>query len=317
MVEFNKTKGKGNYKLGNLVLQCKDLHKSFGKKEILKGVNVEIEQGDILGFIGPNGAGKTTTIKLILGLQGITSGSVKINGFDIQKDFTKAIEKVGTIVENPDLYMYMSGYDNLKLISNLYKNIDKKRIDEVVALVGLENRIKDKVSKYSLGMRQRLGVAQAILHKPNLLILDEPTNGLDPEGIKEMRELLKKLAKEENMAVFISSHNLAELESFCNKVCIIKNGAVVETSNIADVKKIENNDCYIVEVEQMDTIKKLLKEQIEILDQTHFKVYIEKVKIPEMITFLVKNNVKLYTIKEQEITLEDAFLKKTGGNIID
>ena len=164
-------------------------------------------EGDILGFIGPNGAGKTTTIKLILGLQNITSGKVYINGYDIEENFKKAIENVGTIVESPDLYMYMSGYENLKLVANLYKNVDKKRIDEIVKLVGLENRIKDKVSKYSLGMRQRLGIAQAILHRPKLLILDEPTNGLDPEGIKEVKVLLKKLAEQENMAILISSHN--------------------------------------------------------------------------------------------------------------
>ena len=179
----------------NLVLKCENLHKSFRKKEILKNVSLEVCSGDILGFIGPNGAGKTTTIKLILGLQKIDSGKVIINGYDIQKDFEKAIAKVGAIIENPDLYMYMSGYDNLKLISNLYPNVDLKRIEEVIDLVGLRNRIDDKVSKYSLGMRQRLGVAQAILHKPNLLILDEPTNGLDPEGIKDLRELLIRLAK--------------------------------------------------------------------------------------------------------------------------
>ena len=139
-----------------LPLKCENLHKKIGKKEILKGISLEVEQGDILGFIGPNGAGKTTTIKLILGLQNITEGSVKINGYDIEKQFTKAIANVGAIVENPDLYMYLTGYENLKLIANLYPNVDKKRIDEVVKQVGLENRIHDKVSKYSLGMRQRL-----------------------------------------------------------------------------------------------------------------------------------------------------------------
>ncbi len=138
------------------ILQCENLYKNFGKKEILKNVSFEIERGDILGFIGPNGAGKTTTIKLILGLQSITKGKVKINGYDIEKQFEKAIEKVGAIVENPDLYMYLTGYENLQLMANLYKKIDKKRIDEVVKLVKLENRINDKVSKYSLGMRQRL-----------------------------------------------------------------------------------------------------------------------------------------------------------------
>ena len=166
--------------------------------------------------------GKTTTIKLILGLQSITSGKVTINGYDIEKEFTKAIRKVGAIIENPDLYMYLTGFENLKLVANMYKEIDRTRIMEVVKLVKLDNRINDKVSKYSLGMRQRLGVAQAILHKPNLLILDEPTNGLDPEGIKDLRELLKDLSQKENMAIFISSHNLAEIETLCNKVCIIR-----------------------------------------------------------------------------------------------
>ena len=212
--------------MAETILKCKDLHKKIGKKEILKGVSLEVNEGDILGFIGPNGAGKTTTIKLILGLQGITSGEVNINGYDIKKDFTKAIRRVGAIIENPDLYMYLTGYENLKLVANMYKGITKERIMEVVKLVKLENRINDKVSKYSLGMRQRLGVAQAILHNPNLLVLDEPTNGLDPEGIKEMRDLLKVLAKQ-GMAIFISSHNLAEMETLCNKVCIIQNGEII------------------------------------------------------------------------------------------
>ena len=216
----------------NVILNCQNLYKHFGKKEILKGISFEICSGDILGFIGPNGSGKTTTIKLILGLQSIDNGSVEINGFNVVKNFEKAIEKVGAIVENPDLYMYLSGYDNLKLVANLYKGIDSKRIDEVIKLVGLENRINDKVSKYSLGMRQRLGLAQAILHKPNLLILDEPTNGLDPEGIKDLRELLVKLATTEHMGILISSHNLAELESFCTKVCIIKNGVRSEERRV-------------------------------------------------------------------------------------
>ena len=217
------------------ILECENLNKKIGKKDILKNVSLQIQESDILGFIGPNGAGKTTTIKLILGLQKINSGKVKINGFDIEKQFEKAIERVGTIVENPDLYMYMTGLDNLKMNAKLYKNVDNKRIEEVVKLVGLENRIKDKVSKYSLGMRQRLGIAQAILHKPNLLILDEPTNGLDPEGIKQLRDILTKLANEEKMGILISSHNLAELESFCNKVTIIQNGEIIETSTLEDL----------------------------------------------------------------------------------
>lgn len=296
------------------ILECNNLHKTFGKKEILKGVTVSIEAGDVLGFIGPNGAGKTTTIKLILGLQSITSGSVRINGYDIKGNFEKAIERVGAIVENPDLYMYLTGYDNLKLVANLYPNVTKQRIDEVVTLVGLENRIKDKVSKYSLGMRQRLGVAQALLHKPNLLILDEPTNGLDPEGIKELRELLKKLSQEEHMAIFISSHNLAELESFCNKVCIIKNGEVIQTDSIQEVKQGIVHDLYLITV---NDVKEVKKEGIKIISQNQFEIYLEREKVPNFIKELVEEGISIYEVKEKEISLEDAFLKKTGGNIID
>ena len=279
------------------VLKCENLNKKFGKKQILKNVSLEMQEGDILGFIGPNGAGKTTTIKLILGLQSITEGKVCINGYDIEKQFTKAIRKVGAIVENPDLYMYLSGYENLRLIANLYQGINQERIDEVVKLVKLENRIKDKVSKYSLGMRQRLGIAQAILHKPNLLILDEPTNGLDPEGIKEMRELLVDLAKKEKMGILISSHNLAELDNLCTKVCIIKNGEIIETSDISGIKREQGKQFKIFEVDDSKKVKTLLPETIEIT-KNQFKLDIPKEKIPETIIKLVENNVKIYGIKE-------------------
>ena len=299
------------------ILKCENLHKSFRKKEILKGVSLSVSSGDILGFIGPNGAGKTTTIKLILGLQSIGSGTVTINGFDIHKNFEKAIAKVGAIIENPDLYMYLSGYDNLKLIANLYPNITTSRIDEVIKLVGLENRIHDKVSKYSLGMRQRLGVAQAILHKPNLLILDEPTNGLDPEGIKDLRELLVKLAKEEKMGILISSHNLAELESFCNKVCIIKNGVIVETSDLETVKKEASEGNYIFEVDDSKKARLIIGDLAEATDNTHLQIHAEKENIPFFVKKLVLQEVKIYSIQEDVLSLEDAFFKKTGGNIID
>ena len=268
----------------DLALECTNLYKKIGKKEILKGISLKVEKGDILGFIGPNGAGKTTTIKLILGLQGITHGTVKINGYDVEKDFTKAIRSVGAIVENPDLYMYLTGYENLKLISNLYKSVDDDRIKEVVKLVGLENRINDKVSKYSLGMRQRLGVAQAILHKPNLLILDEPTNGLDPEGIRSIRELLVNLAKNEGMGVLISSHNLSELENFCNKICMIKNGVIIETNDIYRIK--ENiQSSYIIKVQNLEKVKSIIKQGIEIIDENKFKINIKEDKIPDIIKF--------------------------------
>lgn len=289
------------------LLECQDLCKSFGKKQILKNVSFELDEGDILAFIGPNGSGKTTTIKLVLGLQGIDKGSVNINGFDIKKDFVKAIEKVGAIVENPDTYMYLSGWDNLKLTANMYKNISDEAIKDIVKLVDLETRIHDKVSKYSLGMRQRLGIARALINKPNILILDEPTNGLDPEGIKDLRNLLKKLAKE-GMGILISSHNLAELESFCNKVLIIDNGTIIETS---EVKEFKNNDNkYVFTV---SSTEKLDIEGIYEVSKTKFSFNGDKESIAKIVKKLVKENIDVYEVKIQELTLEEAFLKKTGG----
>lgn len=260
--------------------------------------------------------GKTTTIKLILGLQSITSGAVSINGFDIEKQFTKAINKVGAIIENPDLYMYLTGFQNLKLVANMYPEVDRTRIMEVVKLVKLDNRINDKVSKYSLGMRQRLGVAQAILHKPNLLILDEPTNGLDPEGIKELRDLLKELAKKEHMAIFISSHNLAEIENLCNKVCIIQNGSVIETTDISKVKKDSQVHYHFV-VDNTEKLYEFLSCQMEIKNKTEAIIEITREQVPEIVKALVKQNIKIYEIHEEQMSLEDVFLKKTGGNTID
>lgn len=299
----------------NTILKCENLNKSFGKKKILKDVSFTIKKGDILGFIGPNGSGKTTTIKLILGLNSIDSGNVTINGFDIKKDFESAIKGVGAIVENPDMYMYLSGYENLKLVANMY-NVSSSKIDEVVKLVKLEGRIKDKVSKYSLGMRQRLGIAQALINSPNLLILDEPTNGLDPEGIKELRDLLKNLAKKENIAVLISSHNLAELDSFCNKVCIIQNGTIIESNEVKKLKKEVSNSTYIFEVSNSTLVNNVI-DNIKILDSTHFSIKSKKEEIPNIITKLINNNILIYEVYENKISLEEAFLNKTGGNKID
>ena len=298
------------------ILKCQDLHKKLGKKEILKGVSLELNKGDILGFIGPNGAGKTTTIKLILGLQSINSGSVEINGYDIEKQFTKAINKVGAIIENPDLYMYLTGFDNLKLVANMYPNVDRTRIMEVVKLVKLDNRINDKVSKYSLGMRQRLGVAQAILHKPNLLILDEPTNGLDPEGIKELRDLLKDLAQKEKMAIFISSHNLAEIETLCNKVCIIQNGSVIENTDMAKVKETAQGYYHFI-INNTENLSEILSYPMEIQDNQEVRINVSREQVPEVVKSLVRHDIKIYEIHEEQMSLEDAFLKKTGGNTID
>ena len=298
------------------IVEVKNLTKYFGKKKVLDDISFSLEEGQILGFIGPNGAGKTTTIKLILGLQKINSGTVNINGYDIKKDFEDAISRVGAIVESPDLYMYLSGMDNLKLIANMYSSITKERILEVVSLVGLENRINDKVSKYSLGMRQRLGIAASLIHNPNVLILDEPTNGLDPEGIKELRDLLKRLVKKEKVGVLISSHNLAELESFCTDVCLIKSGKIITSMSMEEIKKVDRTN-YKIKLDSTDSLDDILHEDDVILDDRFVKVYVDEEEIPILINKLIKKKKKIYEIKEETLSLEDAFISKTGGNIID
>ena len=305
--------------MSNTILRCKNLCKKFGSKQVLDKVSFEIEEGDILAFIGPNGSGKTTTIKCMLGLNTIDSGDVLINGYSIKNDFKNAIGRVGAIVENPDFYMQLSGYDNLKLFKNMYSNVTFDDINRVVSLVGLDKRIKDKVEKYSLGMRQRLGIAQALLHSPNLLILDEPTNGLDPEGIKDLRNLLKKIAKKEKVGIFISSHNLAELDNFCNKACIIQNGVIIESNTIDKIKsslKQGNVVEYSFEVNDTSRLKDILKENVEVLDKNNFKVTSTKVEISKINKKLVEANIEVYEIKRPESSLEDAFLSRTGGNKI-
>lgn len=232
------------------VLKCVKLEKKVKDKILVQDISFSVNQGEVVGLVGPNGAGKTTIIKLILGLVKITNGNVYINGLDIEKNIVKAIEKVGAIVETPDLYMYLSGCDNLKITANNYKNISKERINEVIKIVGLENRIKDKVSTYSLGMRQRLGIAEAIINNPQLLILDEPTNGLDVEGIIEIRNLIKELSKK-GIAILVSSHNLSEIGNICSRIIAVKNGKIVEDSdidNFTDGGRVSLEDAFIKKV---------------------------------------------------------------------
>ena len=297
------------------ILKVDKLCKKIGKREILKDVSFTINKGDILAFTGPNGAGKTTTIKCILGLQKISSGHVYINGFDIKKDFVKAIEKVGCIVEAPDAYLYLSGMENLKIQARMYNNVVMDDIFRVVELVGLEERIHDTVSKYSLGMRQRLGIASALLHSPNLLLLDEPTNGLDPEGIKELRTLLKRLAKS-GVGILISSHNLSELESFCNRVCILSKGSIIEETTIEEIKEMDEAK-YILKVGNVKSCKKYFRDHDIVIDEENIEVFRDEEEIAELIKLLVENNIHIYEVRREVMSLEEAFIKKSGGNTID
>lgn len=177
------------------ILLLDNVHKSIKNKEIVKGITFSINEGEVLGFLGPNGAGKSTTLRMIVGLSSPTSGKILIDGYSITKDYVKAMSKVGCIIEGPDMYNYLSGLENLKMLASMNKNVTNEDITRVIELVGMQNRINDKVSTYSLGMKQRLGLAQALIHNPKLLILDEPTNGLDPSGIMSLDILLKILLR--------------------------------------------------------------------------------------------------------------------------
>ncbi len=299
------------------ILKCENLKKQVKNKIIVENISFSMDRGDVVGFIGPNGAGKTTTIKLILGLIKLTEGKVYIDGYDIQKNFIKAMEKVGAIVETPDLYMYLSGYDNLKLTANNYKNITKKRINEVIKMVGLENRIKDKVSTYSLGMRQRLGIAEAIVNNPELLILDEPTNGLDIEGTIEIRNLIKKLSNE-GIAILISSHNLTEIDNLCNRIIAIKNGKIITNDTIDNFKTFSNETTYILELDHLDNLEQIiLKHKYEAISKNKIRVFISKEEITNLMENLIKNKYQIYSMQEEKLTSEQAFIKKVGENKID
>lgn len=289
-----------------LVLECNKVFKKIGHHVIVSDLSFSLNEGDILGFIGPNGAGKTTSIKLMLGLQSLSGGSVKILGYDIKKDFVKAIRQVGAIVENPDLYMYLTGYENLKIASVFYQ-VDKNRIDEVVRLVGLEERIHDAVKNYSLGMRQRLGIAVAILHRPKLLILDEPMNGLDPEGIKDLKNILTTLARDYSMAIIISSHILSELESFCTRICIFSKGRVEKDASIAEIKRITEKERYCLEVS--DTNLDSILTSYRVLDNEHIEVSATRENIVNILKALLLNDILVYEVKREVLSLEDVFLK--------
>ena len=299
------------------ILKCDNLKKQVKGKIIVENISFSIDRGDVVGLIGPNGAGKTTIIKLILGLIKITEGKVSIKGYDIEKDFIKAIEKVGAIVETPDLYMYLSGYGNLKITANNYKNITKERINEVIKLVGLENRIKDKVLTYSLGMRQRLGIPEAIINSPELLILDEPTNGLDVDAIIEIRNLITKLSKQ-GIAILISSHNLTEIDNLCNRIIAIKNGKIITDDKIERFKSFSSEDTYILELNHIDNLEQIMQDyKFEKIEGNKIRVYITKVEISKVMQKLIENNYQVYSVQEEKLTTEQAFRKKVGENKID
>lgn len=299
------------------VVQLQHATKRIGGKNIVNDLSFDIPAGEVFGFLGPNGAGKTTTIRMMVGLIKISQGDIFIKGHSITKDFNRAIRNVGAIIENPDLYKYLTGYQNLKHYARMASGVSKTRIDEIIEIVGLKERIQDKVSTYSLGMRQRLGIAQALLHRPSLLILDEPTNGLDPAGIHELRNYLKKLAHEEGVAVFVSSHLLSEMELMCDRVGIIQQGKLIRIQSIQDFIQSSGASrvCVTVEPTQAEQAKRLIgtlnKAALPAGQPGQLLIQMNKDEIPSVNKLLMEAGIQIYSIQMQEQTLEDKFLEIT------
>src|SRR5579872_4551894 len=230
-----------------VVLRTRHLSKYYGQRIAVNNLDLEVYRGEIFGFLGPNGAGKTTTIRMALGLIAPTGGNVEILGQDVATDGAHILPRVGALVEMPALYLYMSGRNNLRAVGAVLGGVPEKRIDAVLEMVGLQSRQKDRVRTYSLGMKQRLGVAIALLQDPDLLILDEPANGLDPAGIVEMRDLMHRLAAE-NKTVFISSHLLPEIQQICTRVAIVSLGRLVTESTVEELTRGQGS--FVVYVER-------------------------------------------------------------------
>lgn len=297
------------------VLSVRGLTKFYGNRCVVNNVSFDVMPGEIFGFLGPNGCGKTTTIKMILGLITVHSGTAAVCGHDVRGEFEQAAAHFGGIIENPEMYKYMTGRQNLECYAAMYDNVTRERIDEVTALVGLTDRINDKVSKYSLGMRQRLGVAQAMLCHPALLVLDEPTNGLDPAGIKDFRELMVRLAREENVAVFISSHLLSELELFCDKVAIVDNGTVVSVKSMSDIHSVSEESIAIRRI----TVDNPLR-AADILKEANYNCAAEgnvitftadDAKLKAAVRLIALADIGITEVTTDRKTLEDEFLEAT------
>jgi len=300
-----------------ITLSVKNLRIVIGKREIIKGLTFDLREGEVFGFLGPNGAGKTTTIRMLVGLIKPTSGSVHICGYSIEDQFQEAVSNLGCIVENPELYPYLSGYNNLLHFARMLDNIGEERIYEVVDLVGLTERIHDKVKTYSLGMRQRLGIAQALLGEPKVLILDEPTNGLDPAGIREMRQFIRFLAEKEDLSVLVSSHLLSEIQLLCDRVAIISKGTIIRVDTVQHL--LANRERAVWRLSPFEKGKHILSSltTIEVTEDGTILTEFNEQKTREWNKQLVEAGVAVTEINRKMPVLEDIFLELTGGDSIE
>ncbi len=302
------------------VVRLQNVTKVIGKRTIIDRVSFEVRPGEVFGFLGPNGSGKTTTIRMIVGLMGLTAGDIHIADHSIKTEYPKAIVHVGAIVENPEMYKFLTGYQNLLHYARMNPSVTEKRIEEVIHLVGLQGRIHDKVKKYSLGMRQRLGVAQAVMHRPKLLVLDEPTNGLDPAGIRELRDYLRKLAQDEGTAVLVSSHLLSEMELMCDRVAILQNGRIIDIRSIrgqaAEGESVAQEEVQF-DVDHPDAALGILEGQgAGRIEGGFLTLTSDRQGIAAMNRRLVEAGINVYGIRVKTKSLEDQFLEVTGSETI-
>ncbi len=297
-----------------LIVETKDLSFSFnGKHSILKDLNLKIEKGSIYGFLGPNGAGKTTTIRLLLGLLNYPKNSIHLFGKELSKNRIEIFSKIGSLIEQPSLYEHISGYDNLEITRQI-RNINKKRVDEVLRLVKLSGAAHKKVKAYSLGMKQRLGLAIALLAEPELLILDEPVNGLDPNGMVEIRELLKNINTELGTTIFLSSHLLVEIEKIVTHIGIINMGKLLFQGTVHELHNLQINQSDLhIETSDNNAAFELLRNRYGgyTSDAALKIVYQSKEQVAQIVRDLIKNNIDVYEVAIENKDLEHLFLKMT------
>lgn len=296
------------------IVQTENLSKSFGKEQAVSNINLKIRKGEIYGFLGPNGAGKTTTIRMLLGLMKPSSGTIKIFQKDVTKERINILAKVGSLVENPSYYPHLTAYENLEALRKVL-GVPKSRIDEVLAIVRLKDAANKKVKGFSLGMKQRLGIAASLLHNPELLILDEPTNGLDPSGIIEIRNLIKRLPTEFGMTIIISSHLLSEIDQMATQVGIVSKGKMIFQDSIEAMRKSAQPKVFIKVSDAEKGWRSLVahgikaehKDGLISLDECSDE------KVAHIVQILVQEGILVYRVEEEKRSLEDIFLQMTTG----
>jgi len=296
-----------------VILRTVSLTKRYGRLLALEGLNLEVRRGQVYGFLGPNGAGKITTIALILGLIAPSAGHVEMFGLDTRTHLSQALRRTGAILETPSFYPHLSGRDNLRIWAALSDGIDEKRIDEVLELVGLTGRGRDKVRNYSLGMKQRLGLAAALLHDPELLVLDEPTNGLDPAGMREVRHLIKGLGQI-GKTVFVSSHLLGEVEQMCDHLGILKQGRLLTQGQVTTL--LRQGQVLEMQVTDPDQALQVLQrlEWVESVKRQDDRLVVEapRERAAELSRALAEHQIYLSELRPRHSSLEEFFLEVTA-----